>query len=1113
MQGVGTLTGQTFERQVGQRLCYDSTTGFFSVVAKNAELQEGQTTNLTTINHKVSEAYQAAYAQPRLSIKEKCNLLHNVALVNQANRLYNHRLYSYKFFLCIDTIIYLFSCCGLYSLQQSDLEEEGPLRADIDQAFAAGGNTGELLEFLSTTPSMIKEMPDLTLRLLMQSLRQFSTLTNANKVHFCNILQERERLGIFVKNIIQADFKNGLCVHDFLLFHCTADQRQRFASLHNLLFDQFLYPNLHREAWLEAQTKMYFNIAFKEAQSAANLHNILRNNQPVSALINGLGKYPELLLPEEERKERAAFATTLFDKLLQNTFDVDNPLSAPPLNALVNQLKQCGIEIDVIRLPHEFQKTLLASLPKLLPSPMPSEKALGNTIYAAFLDKFEELDEDRKTLFLETVSRCKKPHEIPQTLCLPLMAHLIKHPNNGMPLVTSMLAVIKTTLNITAPPGGAGPTPPTRLFLEYLQSLSIKDPQGQFMLTEMGPEAIKRLFCYLYDPKNRKEISPPKLTEAEKKALGEKAKEKENLSLIAIQICYLVETHNLIKQRADHILTVDVLSTLNVSKLTGKNAGFFDMLIGKGCFASFVAKKTDACLASANEEQLERYYQEAENKEYDVNWAHLQIVTREGDAKEADEVVPPLPEGSNVNYEELLKMFSQINFTQKNQPDFVDPAQLEDDGAAIDLDRLKVGMRTFVTTIGGREPSYAPKDPVALALWKQNLERWVKHSILKLRERQPGERSGFLIWLAKAGIHCGGRFHSVAHDLYCQVTGAEYAADAETVEGFVSEILAQRRFQILQVALNEFTREVFAKRRQTYSGVDVHQRAHVLRSNGKQFAIPRKEFKAIDYEDAFIGGRFERVRNREGSEDELVPPSCQKDGLKAILKKAKTMYTPNLIINEMVKHINGLPGHPSTIKDKADFRQQALDPWFVENMPQDFYKKLELKFDETTFKKKFKEEYVAEPFIDMLQKEYGNPNSRHPMIGQVRLKVQEFKRGFVPDYTEMECLKGDVNNAAKKAVDKFFANEFDADFKYQFLAWDNKGFVNIYAQAEREAADEDLLAIRREAVLGEIYYTDADLGRQCIKRQWIIHLLRKSGDGMCVLEKTSKVGRFFKWFR
>lgn len=296
-------------------------------------------------------------------------------------------------------------------------------------------------------------------------------------------------------------------------------------------------------------------------------------------------------------------------------------------------------------------------------------------------------------------------------------------------------------------------------------------------------------------------------------------------------------------------------------------------------------------LATASEEQLILYYSKMEEG-LKLNYDHIKIkISTNVDA-------PPLPPGVKVDLADIVTMYDQINFTQKSKPNYVDPNSLLDDGELVSVSCLRNAINVFIDNVKKKTIPYAPTDPIEKERFHNNVFLYLAHSTIALQKRKPEERSAHIIAFGMAGLHCAAQYLPVALDCYHQTTGANYCVEGETVIGGVLKLLANFRSGILNKVISENSSQ----------GVYAHSYALLKKKVGERFNVA--DVANFQYYDHV---RPEYVHFADELEQLRLYQACLKE------------LTSTVIINELVKHIEGLPGHPPTIK--GEFRE-AIYSWF-----------------------------------------------------------------------------------------------------------------------------------------------------------------------------------------
>lgn len=117
----------------------------------------------------------------------------------------------------------------------------------------------------------------------------------------------------------------------------------------------------------------------------------------------------------------------------------------------------------------------------------------------------------------------------------------------------------------------------------------------------------------------------------------------------------------------------------------------------------------------------------------------------------------------NVELNELLVLFEEINFSDKNTPLFIDLRNfLEDSGEFVDQEYLTQGLQNILSRIASKEKySGVPSDDQDRFQWYDKLESLLKHLIKQGKTIALEKKLRFqneLISIAIGGHHCGERW-------------------------------------------------------------------------------------------------------------------------------------------------------------------------------------------------------------------------------------------------------------------------------------------------------------------------------------------------------------------
>ncbi|MCB1071872.1 MAG: hypothetical protein KDK96_02095 [Chlamydiia bacterium] len=240
--------------------------------------------------------------------------------------------------------------------------------------------------------------------------------------------------------------------------------------------------------------------------------------------------------------------------------------------------------------------------------------------------------------------------------------------------------------------------------------------------------------------------------------------------------------------------------------------------------------------SSSNELYLSQFVK------HGIDLRHIQTKDIQLDTSEVPE---------KVKVANLLTLFDEINFEQRDEPGFMPPTTRQEDIKIYTAKELREGLETFVTNVDGRvaflgtPPAH---DTVRLNAFYQQIEDAVRLSLHKVT-RDLGEFKGthldlealdeeglrtyknlledqarLVIDLAIAGKHCGARYMGDAMSSYFNFHGE--AEVSGTLEDTLIELLAAKRNE---VALAEIQR---------YFGTSTHGFSQYMQHMGGLLAIP-----------------------------------------------------------------------------------------------------------------------------------------------------------------------------------------------------------------------------------------------------------------------------------
>lgn len=234
-----------------------------------------------------------------------------------------------------------------------------------------------------------------------------------------------------------------------------------------------------------------------------------------------------------------------------------------------------------------------------------------------------------------------------------------------------------------------------------------------------------------------------------------------------------------------------------------------------------------------------------------LSYADFQINTKHIKAKDTTIDVSHVP--PEIRVDVLLEIFEKINFTDCQQPGYMDPASLKEGERVYTLEELRQHLNNFVHRVNTHEAFLGTPSAWNIALLAQfysqieNAVRFSLHKVLKdvneftANNQSPSEKAHenddryndllqakarLAIDMAIAGAHCGARYMGDSMDAYFFHKG-EVAG--QTLEDDLNAVLAKKR-------------EEMARRHiQQYLGQDVHSFTEYMANLGGLLGIPGTE--------------------------------------------------------------------------------------------------------------------------------------------------------------------------------------------------------------------------------------------------------------------------------
>lgn len=132
----------------------------------------------------------------------------------------------------------------------------------------------------------------------------------------------------------------------------------------------------------------------------------------------------------------------------------------------------------------------------------------------------------------------------------------------------------------------------------------------------------------------------------------------------------------------------------------------------------------------------------------------------------------------------LFTLFNKINFTKPSEPGYRNPANLKNEGISVSLEDLLSGLKILVRAIYNKENIYGvPNAPIEKDKFYRKLRSLVSNIIQPLyQNKDPELISQYILDLAEAGLHCGGRWMAVSTQIFNELQLKKVGSDPENIE-------------------------------------------------------------------------------------------------------------------------------------------------------------------------------------------------------------------------------------------------------------------------------------------------------------------------------------------
>lgn len=192
-----------------------------------------------------------------------------------------------------------------------------------------------------------------------------------------------------------------------------------------------------------------------------------------------------------------------------------------------------------------------------------------------------------------------------------------------------------------------------------------------------------------------------------------------------------------------------------------------------------------------------------------INLAHLKTQGTELDTSQ----IP-----AHITVDHLLILFDQINFTDPQEPAYINPdpmaKKLIDDGKKVLPTDLRAGLQTLIANIRSKKAIVGtpPAASPMLDIFYNKLEDLIRYNLwIVLTQKNPEQaqnkedrieclviRANLALDLARAGRHCGARYMGEAVQAYTFLKANEKAVDQLSIQAKYYNMLANTRLKIAQ---------------------------------------------------------------------------------------------------------------------------------------------------------------------------------------------------------------------------------------------------------------------------------------------------------------------------
>lgn len=874
MQVTTSLLDSVFTLEKGSRLAIDYSNSKIFVWNRSAGAMPATTSRLSPIVYKVKNFMDQTPIET-LPTNHLFNLSHNVHVVNRALESYNARLTSYCFFNIVDKVLKVVTfdrCRLIYKPIQ-----EGSLCVTVQKRLAQASESQ--FNLLAALPAISKYNIESGKFIPVSLEPSFKSFTQALLLQFPQLESEKRTEALVLADRFKC-WNSSLGVYIQAFQSIVSTPKDKFGNLKSIFLERLCGLSYGEEV-------------LAHSKELADLVIFAVFNEPQRFKNNTL---PTFVYQMVSTLSAVELISDHYDEVLKLTltilyWEACKSMPGRP-GAVMSRLFQDGIELDFRKISPQHRLQFLQKFSRLsMCEDSDLYELIKASVYKACHAIHAQLVDEEKAVFYPMVIQGREIDKQPYPVIFGVARY---YSDPKLALLYGILRDLLDKISRYEPEMNKNELSAVLGIMELARLKGFMNSNSREVLGERFTLRVMNRFVVKF----MQEIA-----------------ETEGListqNKVMLELCLWASREKITwpseedPSKKNREVIKKILQQINFSQIHSTPAAT-TVMFGNHPLSQIFQKDPDRYISTANEEQLEVYYGPKE-KNLKVNIDHLSISI--GKAVE----VPPLPAGVEAKIDECLTMFDQINFTQANKPDYVDPRRLKDDDDSISVESLKGGLRQLIGSMRAQTLAFAPRDPREKEKFYRDMTLYLLHSIVVLRGRPAGDRSAYLIPLAAAGIHCGSKTFETMQDMYYKLTGAKQIIDGDTLEGGLIKLLAARRTEILKSETLKILQKKYGAERHGWQ-INVHILGQVFKTVGKRFNV--SEAEAHQFQDGYRG-----VLDFQSQADQ-----------DALYENCLKAYTSTVIINEIYQHIEGIAGHPRTIK--LEFRE-LINTWYKDEIVKD----------------------------------------------------------------------------------------------------------------------------------------------------------------------------------